>query len=541
MTSKKMTAFVLGTAVALSSALPVLAADGSTEAVAPVVKTDAQVAADLGMLQGEGSGVTDAYLAKATTRLQAAILFLRLKGLEQTALAYKGMDNFTDAASVSEANKAILGYLKANPSLGWSGTGSGTFEPSAGVTAQQYYKVLLESLGYKQDSDFTYDGVLAFANKQGLTQVAGAGSLRNGHIAAATLEALKAKVKGGSKTLADTLAEQKVIDAAKAAETQYARINIAANPDFGAYLTDSAGSTLYWYTKDMENMSMCKDQCAVNWPIYYADNMQIPAELNAGDFKSIVREDGKKQTTYKGMPLYYFAKDEKAGDTKGQGVNNVWYAASYSAVTVAKDEKLGSYLADGKGMALYLYTKDTENKSVCKGTCEANWPIFYSEHITSSGDLKAPDFTVITRDDGTKQTAYKGAPLYYWVKDAKPGDVTGQGVGSVWYVIDPTTSSKQSAAPETSKGKAYAMDIAGFKFTQPELTVEVGSTVTFTNKDKIAKHNVVSDALVEGKPLFATPLLADGESYTLTFNQPGEYTYFCEPHKESMKGKIIVK
>ncbi|CAG7644459.1 plastocyanin/azurin family copper-binding protein [Paenibacillus allorhizosphaerae] len=535
--NKKLAVMLLAGAMMLSSGVQVFAADTP----APVnVKTDAQVAAELGVLQGDGSGVTPGYLAKTTTRIQAAILFLRLKGLEQTALAFKGMDNFADAGTVGDSNKATMSYLKANPNLGWTGTGEGKFDPLSGVTAQQYYKVLLETLGYKQDTDFTYNDVITYAKSRGLYQISTAGALRNGHIATATVEALKAKIKGGSKTLAETLAEQKVIDAGKAALAAYARINIAKDATLGSYLVDETGKTLYFFTKDRMDTSTCKDQCAANWPIYYADNIQVSGELNGADFKTIVREDGKKQTTYKGMPLYYYVKDEKAGDVKGQGVNNVWYVVNFSTVSVSSQEDLGKFLVDSSGRTLYLYTKDSKDKSACYGMCETNWPIFYSDHIASGADLKSEDFGTIVREDGTKQTTYKGMPLYYFVKDEKAGDVKGQGVNNVWYVIEPSSSGKQAEQPKAAAGKAYAMDIAGFAFAQPEMTIEAGSSITFTNKDAV-KHNVVSDATADGKPLFETPLLGKGETFTLTFDKPGEYTYFCAPHKSMMKGKIIVK
>ncbi|WP_409344708.1 plastocyanin/azurin family copper-binding protein [Paenibacillus sp. MBLB4367] len=534
--------WLLASTLMLGSAVPAWAADaqtGTTAAPAAAnVKTDVQIVTELGVLQGEGSGVTDSYLAKPTTRLQAAILFLRLKGLEKAALDYKGTDNFTDASAVNEANQAILAYLKANPQLGWTGTGGGKFEPAGPITDQQYYKVLLEALGQKQDTDFTYGDVLAFAKSQGLSQIAGAGALRNRHIASATVEALKTKVKGGAKTLIDALVEQKVVDAGKASSAGYASIRLAHDMKLGAYLTDEAGKTLYYFTKDTANTSVCADQCAANWPVYYAENIQIPSELSASDFLTIVRADGKKQTTYKGMPLYYFVKDTKAGDVNGQGVNNVWYVVNHAAVSVSTKDGLGKFLVDSTGKTLYLFTKDSKDMSVCKGTCEANWPIFYSAHIADTADLKAADFGTITREDGTKQTTYKGMPLYYFVKDMKAGDATGQGVNNVWYVIDP--SAKQSA-PQQPAAKTYAIEMADFAFSQATLTVEAGSTITFTNKDKF-EHNAVSDALTaDGKPVFATKLLATGESATITLDKPGEYTYYCEPHKGFMKATIIVK
>jgi len=535
MKRNKAAAWLLASVFMLGHAFPAWAAEAPT---ASKVKTDAQIVTDLGVLQGEGNGVNDSYLAKTTTRMQAAILFLRLKGLESTAASFSGKDNFSDASLVSDGNKAILAYLKANPQLGWTGTGDGRFDPAASITAQQYYKVLLEALGYKQNSDFTYENTVSFSDGLGLSQVAKAGSLRNGHIAAATVEALKAKMKGSNKTLLDTLADQKVIDTAKAANAQYASIRIVTDSELGSYLTDEAGKTLYMFMKDTTDVSACKDQCVTNWPLYYAENIQIPRELDAADFKTIVREDGKKQTAYKGWPLYYYAKDEKAGDVKGQGVNQVWMVLNHAAIQVVAQDGLGSYLADSKGMALYLYTKDSPDMSVCKGNCEVNWPIFYTEHLPVAGDLSAADFSNITREDGTKQTTYQGWPLYYYVKDTKAGEVNGQGVGNVWYVIDPTVPAKSAPKAES---KSYSIEIVKFAFSEKELTIEAGSTITFTNNDAIM-HNAVSDLLNEdGTPVFATKLLSKGESASITITKPGVYTYYCAPHKQNMKATIIVK
>lgn len=84
-------------------------------------------------------------------------------------------------------------------------------------------------------------------------------------------------------------------------------------------------------------------------------------------------------------------------------------------------------------------------------------------------------------------------------------------------------------------GKTYYINIEGFAFNESELTVEAGSTIVFTNKDKV-KHNAVAD---DGS--FRTSLLGARESESITLSTPGVYTYFCEPHKDFMKGKITVK
>ena len=91
----------------------------------------------------------------------------------------------------------------------------------------------------------------------------------------------------------------------------------------------------------------------------------------------------------------------------------------------------GKVLVDAKGMTLYTLDRDTApNKSTCNGQCATNWP-----PLMVSGDAKdAGGWTVVTRDDGGKQWAYKGKPLYTWSKDQKPGDRTGDNVNNVWHV-----------------------------------------------------------------------------------------------------------
>lgn len=92
-------------------------------------------------------------------------------------------------------------------------------------------------------------------------------------------------------------------------------------------------------------------------------------------------------------------------------------------------------LTGPNGMTLYTFDKDAAGagKSACNGPCAANWPpLFVMEGESASGD-----YSIITRDDGKKQWAVKGKPLYYWVKDQKPGDKTGEGVNNLWRSAKP--------------------------------------------------------------------------------------------------------
>lgn len=94
--------------------------------------------------------------------------------------------------------------------------------------------------------------------------------------------------------------------------------------------------------------------------------------------------------------------------------------------------KLGSVMTDPKGMTLYTYAKDTAGVSNCTGQCLSNWPAFVAPSET--GTFPA-NITVIKRADGTLQYAWKGMPLYYFVKDTDNGDAYGDGVGGVWSVV----------------------------------------------------------------------------------------------------------
>jgi hypothetical protein len=137
---------------------------------APTVQTTtaADAITQLGVLRGDGQGVTNEYLSKTTTRLQAAILQLRLIGKEQEAQGFTGMDSFKDAGKAGKANQPILAYLKSHPEYGWSGTGTGEFQPNALITSQQLYKVMLESLRFRSGTDFAYKDTLMFAASHGL-------------------------------------------------------------------------------------------------------------------------------------------------------------------------------------------------------------------------------------------------------------------------------------------------------------------------------------------------------------------------------------
>jgi predicted lipoprotein with Yx(FWY)xxD motif len=256
-----------------------------------------------------------------------------------------------------------------------------------------------------------------------------------------------------------------------------ASLKVAQDPTVGAFLTDAKGMTVYLFTKDTtKGQSSCSGDCATSWPpVAAADGMKLPAGV-PGTLGSIDRDDGSKQATYNDIPLYYFAKDAKAGDIAGQEIGGVWFVVApgaalgpyptapgegtpfpASTLKVGFTDDLDPFLTDDKGMTLYLFTKDTEaGKSVCNGDCAMSWPA-----LAVSTELLLPPgiqgkLTAITRDDGSMQVAYDDIPLYHFAKDTKAGDTNGQEVGDVWYIVtpgmklgDPLHEAEATGTPDT--------------------------------------------------------------------------------------------
>lgn len=111
--------------------------------------------------------------------------------------------------------------------------------------------------------------------------------------------------------------------------------------------------------------------------------------------------------------------------------------AAHHAVKIHEKEGVGKFLTDTEGKSLYWFKKDAPGTSACAGPCVEKWPIYYRDAVKAPEGVKAEDFGTITRGDGSKQTTFRGYPLYYWVNDKQAGDTSGQGVNNVWYVINP--------------------------------------------------------------------------------------------------------
>jgi predicted lipoprotein with Yx(FWY)xxD motif len=169
-------------------------------------------------------------------------------------------------------------------------------------------------------------------------------------------------------------------------------------------------------------------------------------------------------------------------------------AAAQEATTVETmdDPELGTYLVDPEGMALYIFLNDEpgSGESSCYDQCEENWPVFSAGEPLTLPDGVPGELGTIERTDGTTQVTYNGWPLYYWAADQAPGDVTGQGVGDVWFVAVPTEG---DAIPGVGVPEASPM-------ASPEATPVAGDGTTVLTADDADLGTIFTDA--EGMTLY---------------------------------------
>jgi predicted lipoprotein with Yx(FWY)xxD motif len=192
------------------------------------------------------------------------------------------------------------------------------------------------------------------------------------------------------------------------------------------------------------------------------------------------------------------------------------------SLKVAQDPAVGAFLTDAKGMTVYLFTKDSEaSKSVCSGDCATAWPpVPATDAMTLPAGVPGK-LTSIDRDDGSKQAAYNDIPLYYFHKDTKAGDIAGQEVGGVWFVVAPGAAfGPYPAAP--GEGTPFPASTLKVGFTAelgPFLTDAKGMTLYVFTKDTEAGKSVCN-----GDCATSWPALAASEEMLLPPGIQGKLT-----------------
>ena len=199
-----------------------------------------------------------------------------------------------------------------------------------------------------------------------------------------------------------------------------------------------------------------------------------------------------------------------------------------ATVAVADHPELGEILTDADGMTLYLFTKDEQGSGVstCEGDCLANWPAFTADDPLTLPDGVPGELTQIERSDGSMQVAYNGWPLYYFAGDMAEGDVNGQGIGDVWYVIDTAVMEGNAVASPAASPMASpaAADTSVVVLADPELgdilTDSEGMVLyTFTKDEQGSGVSTCEDDCLANWP----PFVAD-DPLTLPEGVPGELT-----------------
>ncbi len=225
----------------------------------------------------------------------------------------------------------------------------------------------------------------------------------------------------------------------------------SATGDLGTYLVGPDGRTLYAFTRDVTpGVSACTGGCLEAWPPLLVEEGQtlVAGDGVTGTLATAPRDDGTLQATYRGRPLYYWQGDTEAGQTTGQGVNDVWFVASADgsmpvnppALTLGTaTTDLGTFLTGKDGLTVYFFGADTTpGVSSCEGDCLAAWPpvTVAPGNSVAAGEGVTGVIGLITATDGSMQVTYDGRPLYYWQGDTEAGQTTGNGVNDIWWVAD---------------------------------------------------------------------------------------------------------
>jgi predicted lipoprotein with Yx(FWY)xxD motif len=144
-----------------------------------------------------------------------------------------------------------------------------------------------------------------------------------------------------------------------------------------------------------------------------------------------------------------------AGTTSSSSAPATTSAASSAASSNAAAElktatsSAGQIVVDGKGMSVYFFSNDVKDsgKSACVDACVAMWPAVTTSSATPSVEGVSGTVGTITTADGKKQVTVNGLPVYNFANDKAPGDILGQGVKGVWYLVSPAGEMIKGAAP----------------------------------------------------------------------------------------------
>ena len=155
-----------------------------------------------------------------------------------------------------------------------------------------------------------------------------------------------------------------------------------------------------------------------------------------------------------------------SAEDAGSAALDVAPAEAGATIGTAESE-FGTILVDGDGMTLYLFTSDSPGISSCTDACLAAWPpLLTGGAPVAEAGTQQSRLGTLTRDDGTTQVSYAGWPLYRYAADGAAGDVNGQGVGDVWFVIGPDGTLISGSGSSQMREDVYG-DSSGGSYGSP--------------------------------------------------------------------------
>lgn len=276
------------------------------------------------------------------------------------------------------------------------------------------------------------------------------------------------------------------------------------NNDLGDLFIDENELTLYIFEQDENGVSNCLNSCATIWPPLLASNQSVESK----DFTTTTRENGDKQWSFKGYPLYLYSGDSNPGETNGQGLQNHWFVAQPDPVKHADSEEgpiiaangsvpIGDQREDKTNFSLYTFELDEPGVSNCNGGCAAAWPPL----LVETGEKASHPFSFITREDDSLQWALNEMPLYFYAGDTEPGATNGNGLSNgEWQLarVAPIKTSQHDSKGTIFVGHGHLVDADGAS----DDSRENHSLYTF-DKDEINISQCLDDCFGAWPPLYA--------------------------------------
>lgn len=245
------------------------------------------------------------------------------------------------------------------------------------------------------------------------------------------------------------------------------------------------------------------------------------------------------------------APSDDLGDGTENGTDD---SGSEATVRLHSHTEFGDILVGSDGFTVYNFDADSQGESTseCHDECADAWPPVTVEGNPRAEDGVDAELTTFEREDGSTQVAANGWPLYYFEGDETPGDVDGQGVNDVWWVLDTdgipirTTGDDDNEEESTNESTTEAdeMVLVGAdgepRFAPDSLEITSKTEVAFVWDS--GGHNIAVEMQPDSASWVGVSDVRDeGYTHRHTFEVSGTYDYVCEPHEgQGMIGSIEV-